>query len=128
MKSNLLPVYAAHESDAEGGETSDLAESFEGHCPVQLSMSLDSVRMLAETVGESPTQLAFVGAGDVEEFAAVFASWIRADEALDAACLDYLRPRLSPGCALKSGEPLANKTTIRIGGAARPLCRTCESE
>ncbi len=144
----LLPVYAAHESDAVGGETSDLAESFEDHSPVQLSMSLSSVQMLAETLRDSPTQLAFVGAGDIEEFAGVFTSWIRAEhevgvpplggcvsmasptqppkggtptlsQRIDAACLDYLRTRLSPDCSLKSNEPLANKTTIRIGGAAR---------
>ena len=67
----------------------------------------------------TPIQLAFVGAGDIEEFAGAFASWIRAEASLTAAWIDYLKPRLSPACVLKSDEPLANKTTIRIGGAAR---------
>lgn len=133
----LLPVYAAHESDAFGGETSDLAESFEGASPVQLSMSLCGFQMLAETLHDDSTQLAFVGAGDIEEFAGAFTSWMRVEsqagvaassdgrevltcaQQVDAACMDYLRARLSPECSLKNEEPLANKTTIRIGGAAR---------
>jgi len=132
----LLPVYAAHESDAAGGETADLAAAFTKGRPAQLSMSLSGIQMLAETLGDAPTQLAFVGAGDIEEFAAAFTSWIRAESKVgvpplggrvvkgqsilaDAACIDYLRSRLSPDCAIKTAEPLANKTTIRIGGAAR---------
>lgn len=131
----LLPVYAAHESGAAGGETSDLANAFSGQPPVELKMSLDGIRQLQEAIKNSPTQIAFVGAGDIEEFASAFASWIRAaqevgvsplggstcmaSQSLDTAWADYLKPRLSPDCALKADEPLANKTTIRIGGAAR---------
>jgi len=133
----LLPVYAAHESESAGGETSDLANAFTGEAPAQLDMNLAGIRQLAETIQSVPTQLAFVGAGDIEEFAGAFASWIRAEskvgvpplggpvsmaaisQPLDAAWFDYLQPRLSPDCSLKRDEPLANKTTIRIGGAAR---------
>lgn len=146
----LLPVYAAHESLAEGGETADLAQAFSGDVPEQLVMSLQGIQQLAAAVGDAPTQLAFVGAGDIQDFAAAFASWTGAVlevgvaslrgcdggaeyawppkggtptsalmQPLDAALFDYLKPRLSPDCSLKSQEPLANKTTIRIGGAAR---------
>jgi len=126
----LLPVYAAHESESAGGETSDLAATFSACSPVELIMSLDGIQMLSDTSRDSPTQLAFIGAGDIEEFASAFASWMRAESkvgvpplggtpTLSAAWLDYLQPRLSPDCTLKFDEPLANKTTIRIGGAAR---------
>ncbi len=130
----LLPVYAAHEREMEGGSTADLAQAFEGDAPEQLVMSLPGIQALAQALGDSPTQLAFVGAGDIEDFAAAFASWMRAaskvgvpplggqarqTQPLDAALLDYLSTRISPDCRLKAGEPLANKTTIRIGGAAR---------
>ncbi|WPJ94893.1 UDP-N-acetylmuramate dehydrogenase [Coraliomargarita algicola] len=121
---NLLPVYAAHEPVLAGGETVDLANAFVGDTPTVLSMALDGVQALAAAIGEVPTQLAFVGAGDIEEFAGAFTSWIRAQAAselprTDAAFVDYLRARLSPDCRLKCREALANKTTIRIGGAAR---------
>ncbi len=123
----LLPVYAAHERPIVGGETADLAQAFSGHASVELDMSLQGIQSLARAVGDSPTQLAFVGAGDIEEFAAAFVSWIQASgcasgcegNVLDAALLDYLKPRLSPDCTLKSQEPLGRKTTMRIGGAAR---------
>ena len=121
----LLPVYAAHESELAGGKAADLANAFTDQAPVELVMSLGGMRQLREAIKDSPTQLAFVGAGDIEEFAGAFASWLRASTSvgeapsLDAAWVDYLVPRVSPECKLKSHEPLANKTTIRIGGSAR---------
>ncbi|MGZ0656242.1 UDP-N-acetylmuramate dehydrogenase [Coraliomargarita sp. W4R72] len=120
----LLPVYAAHEPALAGGESADLAAAFSGKPPVELEMSLASIAALAAAVRSEPTQLAFVGAGDIEEFAGAFASWMRAEftgesQHIDAAFVDYLHARLSPECRMKCHEPLANKTTIRIGGAAR---------
>ena len=130
----LLPVYAAHESELAGGKTADLANAFRDQAPVELVMSLGGMRQLQEAIKDSPTQLAFVGAGDIEEFAGAFASWIRASASvgkvaspgsagdapsLDGAWVDYLVSRVSPDCKLKFHEPLANKTTIRIGGSAR---------
>lgn len=121
----LLPVYAAHESELEGGKVADLANAFTDQAPFELAMSLGGMRQLREAIKDSPTQLAFVGAGDIEEFAGAFASWLRASTSvgeapsLDAAWVDYLVPRVSPECKLKSHEPLAKKTTIRIGGSAR---------
>ena len=130
----LLPVYAAHESELAGGKSADLANAFTDRTPVEIEMSMAGMRQLQEAIKDSPTQLAFVGAGDIEEFAAAFTSWFRASASsgkvsspepaglttnLDAAWVDYLSPRVSPDCKLKSHEPLANKTTIRIGGSAR---------
>ncbi|MEE2988713.1 MAG: UDP-N-acetylmuramate dehydrogenase, partial [Verrucomicrobiota bacterium] len=130
----LLPVYAAYERELLGGKTSDLANAFTDQAPVEIKMSLGGMRQLQEAIQESPTHLVFVGAGNIEEFAAAFTSWLRASASagevpspkpaslttnLDAAWVDYLTPRLSPDCKLKLYEPLANKTTIRIGGSAR---------
>lgn len=115
----LLPVYAAHESPVDGGETVDLATAFEGDPPIQLEMTREGIQTLSRELADSPTQLAFVGAGDIEDFAGACSSWIRTGQSLDDAVIDYLKPRLSPECRLKAQEPMANKTTIRIGGAAR---------
>ena len=115
----LLPVYAAHESPIKGGETTDLAAAFEGEPPTQLAMTRAGAQALASELADAPIQLAFVGAGDIEDFAGACVSWIRSAESLDEALIDYLKPRLSPDCRLKAQEPLANKTTIRIGGVAR---------
>ena len=123
----LLPVYAAHEPVLAGGDSRALAQAFSGIPPVELEMSLAGVQELVRAIQTEPTQLAFVGAGDIEEFAGVLTAWMTAPaelaaspaSVLDLALLQYLRQRLSPDCTLKRDEPLANKTTIRIGGAAR---------
>lgn len=114
----LLPVYAAHETDIEGGRVEDLAAEFEEPPPV-LSMDLDGAGELAEVVQTSACTLAFVGAGDLDQFGSVFTSLIRCSFDLSATWLDHLASRVAPDCLLKVDEPLAKKTTMRVGGAAR---------
>ena len=86
-------------------------------------MSFSGMNLLAEALRGPPAQIAFVGAGDIEEFAAAFAIWSKLNSSsrqkVDIALVEYLKTRLSTGCRLKSQEPLAKKTTIRIGGNAR---------
>jgi len=115
----LLPVYGAHENPLVGGELSDLANAFEGEAPACLEMTRKSMIQLSEALGSRAVHMAFVGAGNIEDFAAAFVSWQRTKGSLDAAFVDYLQGRLSRDARLKTGEPLANKTTLRIGGDAR---------
>ncbi|MGB0415979.1 MAG: UDP-N-acetylmuramate dehydrogenase [Coraliomargarita sp.] len=114
----LLPVYAAHETKFEGGRVDDLVEEFEEAPPI-LSMDLDGAGELAEAVQAGPCTLAFVGAGDLDQFGAVFTSLIRCSFDLQASWTDYLSARVAPECTLSCNEPLAKKTTMRVGGAAR---------
>ncbi|MFP4069533.1 MAG: UDP-N-acetylmuramate dehydrogenase [Opitutales bacterium] len=114
----LLPVYAAHESPREGGRTEDLAAAFAAP-PRCLSLDLSGLAPLTRLAAAGrPVVLSFVGAGDVGELAGVFAALVGSGDA-DRAFLDYLRSRLSPDSTLRREEPLANKTTLRVGGAAR---------
>ena len=115
----LLPVYAAHEAQQEGGAVEDLAAAFDRPIPTLLPMDLEGAGALAEAVQAGPCTLAFVGAGDLDQFGAVFTSLIRCSFDLEAAWLDYLQGRVSPECQLACHEPLARKTTMRVGGAAR---------
>jgi UDP-N-acetylenolpyruvoylglucosamine reductase len=115
----LLPVYAAHEPLVEGGELADMVRSFKDSEPVVLQAGLAGLRSLQEAAVRQPALLAFVGAGDIEDFAAASLALLRAPESVDAACLDFLKARLSPDAKLTRDEPLANKTTMRIGGPAR---------
>jgi UDP-N-acetylenolpyruvoylglucosamine reductase len=115
----LLPVYAAHESELEGGRIADLAREFSGEPPEVLAMNPDGMRRLVDSIGAGPCTVAFVGAGDIDQFGGLFASMCRADFDSTAAWRDFLKDRVSPDCVLKEDEPLANKTTMRIGGAAR---------
>lgn len=115
----LLPVYAAHEPLVEGGSAHDLADAFTGARPEILNMDLPSLKRIFDELQSEATLLAFVGAGDIEDFAAACASMLKEPHSLDAACLNFLKGRLSAEAKLSLGEPLAKKTTMRIGGPAR---------
>jgi len=114
----LLPVYAAHEAPCEGGRVADLAAAFEGDRPELIGADLDGLESVRAGTGARPAVVAFVGAGDIGELAHVFEKWVRSTD-VDQAFVDYLAPRLSPACVLKRSEPLAAKTTMSVGGAAR---------
>ena len=115
----LLPVYPAHEQVLEGGDVESLMAAFDEGIAELLSMDLEGLGQLAEAVQGDRALLAFVGAGDLDQFGAVFTSLIRSEFDLDAAWFDYLKGRVSDECVMRALEPLANKTTMRVGGAAR---------
>ncbi len=115
----LLPVYPAHEPVIESGTTEAFVETFGSHPPVVLEMNPHGVRQLADALSQEPTLLTFVGAGDIHLFAGIFTSMYRSRLKLDLAWHDFLQDRVSPECVLKCDEPLAKKTTMRVGGAAR---------
>lgn len=115
----LLPVYAAHESEQAGGVLNDLVNAFGADAPDCLSMDMAGVQQLAKSLSAESTTVAFVGAGDLDGFAGVFVEWIRSNGDLESAWSGYLDGRVSPNCVLKLDEPLANKTTLRVGGSAR---------
>jgi len=115
----LLPVYAAHESELDGGRVVDLVEAFDAEPPEVLSMDPDGIGRLVDSVGTGPVTVAFVGAGDIDHFGGMFTSMHRTEFESSAAWCDFLKGRVSPECVLKQEEPLSNKTTMRIGGAAR---------
>ncbi|MFP4156901.1 MAG: UDP-N-acetylmuramate dehydrogenase [Opitutales bacterium] len=116
---SLLPVYGAHERVVEGGELDDLRAACGGLQAECLNMGLNGVDRVCAAARGAPTLLAFVGAGDIQEFAAACVCRLRQPQSVDAAFLDYVRGRSSPDCLLKLSEPLARRTTMRIGGPAR---------
>jgi len=84
-----------------------------------LTMNPAGIRRLVDSIGSEPSLVAFVGAGDIDQFGGLFTSMRRHGADVAAAWCDFLKDRVSSECVLKSDEPLANKTTMRIGGAAR---------
>ena len=115
----LLPVYAAHESVIEGGTTEAFVRSFHKTAPEVLTMDPEGVKRLHDSIGEEQSLVAFVGAGDIHLFAGFFTSMHRNKHKVELAWRDFLKSRVSPECVLRESEPLANKTTMRVGGAAR---------
>jgi len=114
----LLPVYSAHEAVVEGGRTEDLQAAFSSQVET-IRMDLAGVSALRDLVaGDAQRTVAFVGAGDLEHFAELYASMCA--EAFDpkAAWFRFVADQVSPDCRLSESEPLANKTTLRVGGSA----------
>ncbi|NCG08131.1 MAG: UDP-N-acetylmuramate dehydrogenase [Verrucomicrobia bacterium] len=114
----LLPIYGAHEAERAGGEMINFTMAFGASPPTVLPMTGLGMEKLAMGLGDEPLTLAFVGAGDIHHFAAAFVSQVRSGFERANAWLDYMTPRVSKTCTMKTDEPLANKTTMRVGGAA----------
>jgi len=118
----LLPVYGAHEAEVEGGRTEDLRACFAASPPETITLDRDGARRLREACAraDGAVVMAFVGAGDIDGLAALFAA-IRESGGEDAetALPAFLRDRLSGACRFAVNEPLARKTTLRVGGPAR---------
>ncbi len=138
----LLPVYAASEIPLTGGTTAAIlaaasagSEKFSSHHQFD-DLAATLTTALAEPAGA--VTLAFVGAGDIDEFADAFVRRltdesptpnpivIKKDHALD--WFDVLRPRLHPDTIAQRHEPLADKTTLGVGGAAAYYAEPADAE
>ncbi len=118
----LLDVYGAGESALPGGSTADLAETLRGtasglplvHLPGEHAAVF--TRLGAEL---RPGDLvAIVGAGDLDVSARAWLASFRWPAWWDRVAA-ALAPRLSVETKLQRETPLADKTTLRVGGAAR---------
>ena len=114
----VLPVYSAGEAAVEGGG-SDAIVKDSPHRLVEdrrtLSGLLDALAVGADTL------VAFVGAGDIERDAEAYAKVLRRQgaEILSLDLPDLVAGRLSAEGVLRANEPLARRTTLGLGGAAR---------
>jgi len=138
----LLPVYAASEAPLPDGTTAAiLAATTPGQNKFSLHESLNDLAMaLPAALAEdsTPVTLAWVGAGDIDEFATDFVrrltdesftmdlSAIKKESSLD--WLDVLRPRLHTETVVHRDEPLADKTTLGVGGSARYYAEPATAE
>ncbi len=138
----LLPVYAASEAPLPGGTSAAILEAGSGHrekfslyeAVGELETAL--LAELASAAGE--TTVALVGAGDIDEFAAALVqrlpgatpassfTVIKQENSLD--WFDVLRPRLHSDTLARRHEPLADKPTLGVGGAARFYAEPADAE
>jgi len=123
---HLLDVYSAGEAPASGGTTADIYAEIKRWSPL-LSVSYlpgDPSGSIPALVREARPGdvIAFVGAGDIDRAARASIDAFRVGIALAQRWdrfADEIRPLLSKRANLTREEPLATKTTIRVGGAAR---------
>jgi UDP-N-acetylmuramate--L-alanine ligase/UDP-N-acetylenolpyruvoylglucosamine reductase len=123
---HLLDVYPAGESPVSGGTTADIYAEIRRGTPLLRVSYLPGEGagfFRALLTDAAPGDLvAFVGAGDIDQKAR---DWVGRARAGFAFSLKWDRfaesvgPLLSGAAKLKRNEPLAAKTTLRVGGAAR---------
>jgi len=124
----LIDVYGAGESPIEGGTTEDLLREFAPgkatYCrsDEELFAALD--RVMKPLIDEPPTSgspnkkaCGFIGAGNIDAKAREWVAGWRARFWQKFA--DEAKTRVSAETKLTREEPLARKTTMLVGGAAR---------
>lgn len=123
---HLLDVYSAGEAPIAGGTTADIYAELKRSAqslPVTYFPGNDAgfVATLSRELQRGDV-VAFVGAGDVErrarEWLASFKTAMSKANQWDDVCA-ALQSKVSAATRLKREEPLAPKTTMRVGGAAR---------
>lgn len=122
---HLLDVYPAGEAPVPGGTSADIyAEMRRTQSGANVSY-MPGAKGLAGWTGSPLSHgdmLAFIGAGDIERHAR---DWLAEREKRQAAAGEWDRiaaewkTGLSADAKLKREEPLARRTTLRVGGAAR---------
>jgi UDP-N-acetylenolpyruvoylglucosamine reductase len=132
---HLLDVYSAGEPPVSGGTTADVYAELKRGAPM-LSVSYlpgDGAGCIPALLRDAkPGDLvAFVGAGDIDRTAR---AWVGAFRGAIARTLRWdrfaerVRPLLSRDSKLTRDEPLARKTTLRVGGPARLYCEPAGEE
>ncbi|HTB62794.1 MAG TPA: cyanophycin synthetase, partial [Opitutales bacterium] len=138
----LLPVYAASETpQPEGMSTAILATASVGENKISLCESFAELerillRELAEQSGE--VTIALVGAGDIDEFAPTFIRHLTEESTTLLTAVtnstnildwfDVLRSHLHSETIVRRHEPLADKTTLGVGGAAQYYAEPANTE
>ena len=122
----LLDVYPAGEAPVAGGTTADIyAEIKKSGAPVPVTYlpGRDGIFLGVLRAALQPGDwLAFVGAGDIDHLAHALAGRLESESARAEfwdRLVAELRPQLSAAARLVREEPLAPRTTMRVGGGAR---------
>ncbi|MDB4384487.1 UDP-N-acetylmuramate dehydrogenase [Opitutaceae bacterium] len=123
---HLLDVYGAGESSLADGTTGELVAVLEKKAPTKsinyVPDQTDHVMNLLRQSWQVGDLVVFVGAGDIEKVARGWVGGVEDDiqrsREWDAVAAD-LRSKLTTETKVVREEPLATKTTMRVGGAAR---------
>ena len=123
---HLLDVYSAGEAPITGGSTADIyAELKRMAATLRVSYFPANEQAFSRALSQEVAAgdlVAFVGAGDIDRKAREWLTVRRANEAANARwdeLVAALKERVGPETRVKREEPLAAKTTLRVGGAAR---------
>lgn len=116
----IQPVYGASEAEEESGNLEAfLRVCEEADIEVESPHPGPELFSALRTHADQPKAILFIGAGDVTEQASVFSTLIQRKWEIREAWLHWVEDQVHPECVLAQDEPLHNKTTLRVGGAAQ---------
>ena len=131
----LMDVYAASEAPVAGGTSADiyaeLRKSGAEHHVTYLPGNDAGMLLALKATLQPGDTVAFIGAGDIEQTTREFVAKLQAQETRAAAWNEFIfavRPRLGAETKFTEGEPLASKTTMRVGGPARVYAEPASTE
>jgi UDP-N-acetylenolpyruvoylglucosamine reductase len=122
---HLLDVYPACERPVVGGHSCDILAQFKDGSP---KASLAPTRaVLFQSLAEEPRPcvVAFIGAGDIEEWAEQFVEHISRKHRnqpatkMQPSVIEVLRSRVSGATPILENEPIGRRTTMGVGGESR---------
>ena len=123
---HLLDVYPAGEAPISGGTTADVYAEIKQGAPLLPISYLPGkgTGCIAPLLRDAKAGdlVVFVGAGDIDKTAREWTAALRKEIARTQAWdlfADRVRPMVSRATRLVREEPLAAKTTLRVGGSAR---------
>ena len=132
---HLLDVYPAGESPVAGGTAADIYADLKRGAPtlpVRYLPGDDPEFFRALSRSALPGDVvAFVGAGDIDRKARTWIETRQADRRLARRWDDFaaaVAPELSAGGRVRREEPLARRTTLGVGGAARVYAEPASAE
>lgn len=117
----LMNVYAASEEPIAGGMGEDLylaCKEKVADCRFYASDEKLIHDLIEACSKESQTIVAFLGAGRTDALGKRFADELAANDRRWGSFFRKLAPKANLQSRLRSGEPLAAKTTLRVGGEA----------
>jgi len=121
----LLDVYPASERPVPGGLSADLLTQFKPGFPVRLAATRNDLNQALANVPR-PAVIAFVGAGDIEDWSEQFVEFIShkkgrksSGSTMQPSVFETLRSRVSGATPIVENEPLGKRTTMGVGGSAR---------
>jgi len=118
----VMEVYGAGEEVIRGGTGTDLFNIYTEKTTDRESYFCENQKAVLEKLAElkqTAGVLLFLGAGNIQDVAADYVSKLRNnDAASNDEFLSELNGRLGADSLVKPNEPLANKTTLRVGGSA----------
>ena len=114
----VTDIYAASEPAIPGVSGNRLARAVnETGCKAEHVASVANLCVQLHCAVEAGDLILFLGAGDITKAAHAFAEQLKERQVLSTMC-ENLPGLLSPESRVSRNEPLAKKTTLRVGGPA----------